>query len=31
MKFKGLHFWNVVEIQGAIIDELKKVQKDEFS
>ena len=31
MKLKGLHFGDVVEIQEAITDELKKVQKEEFS
>jgi len=31
MKSKGLHFVDVAEIQGAVTDELKKVQKDEFS
>jgi hypothetical protein len=31
MKFKGPHFVNFVEIQGAVNDELKKVQKEEFS
>jgi len=31
MKLKGLHFANVVEIQEAVPDELKKVQKEEFS
>ena len=30
MKFKGLRFADVVEIQEAVIDELKKVQKEEF-
>ena len=30
-KLKGLHFADVAEIQGAVIDELKKVQKEEFS
>jgi len=30
MKLKGLHFADVVEIQEAITDELKKVQKEEF-
>jgi hypothetical protein len=28
---KGLHFADVAEIQKAISDELKKVQKKEFS
>ena len=31
MKLKGLQFPYVVEIQEAVIDELKKVQKEEFS
>jgi hypothetical protein len=31
MKLKGLHFAEVAEIQGALTDELKKVQKEEFS
>jgi hypothetical protein len=31
MKFKGLHFVDVAKIQEAVIDELKKVQKGEFS
>ena len=31
MKLKGLHFADVAEIQEAITDELKKVQKQEFS
>ena len=31
MKWKGLHFADFAEIQGAITDELKKVQKEEFS
>jgi hypothetical protein len=31
MKLKGFHFADVAEIQEAIIDELKKVQKEEFS
>jgi len=31
MNFKGLHFWDVAEIQEAIIDEVKKVQKEELS
>jgi hypothetical protein len=30
-KLKGLHFVNVAEIQEAVTDELKKVQKEEFS
>ena len=30
MKLKGLHFADVAEIQEAVIDELKKVQKEEF-
>ena len=31
MKLKGLHFADVVEIQEAVTDEFKKVQKEEFS
>jgi hypothetical protein len=31
MKLKGLHFADVAEIQQAVTDELKKVQKEEFS
>jgi len=31
MKLKGLHFVDVAEIQNAVTDELKKVQKEEFS
>jgi hypothetical protein len=31
MKFKGLKFAAVTEIQEAVTDELKKVQKEEFS
>jgi hypothetical protein len=31
MKWKGLHFADVAEIQEAVTDELKKVHKDEFS
>jgi hypothetical protein len=31
MKLKGLHFAGVTEIQEAVADELKKVQKEEFS
>jgi len=31
MKLKGLHFADVAEIQEAVNDELKKVQKEEFS
>jgi histone-lysine N-methyltransferase SETMAR len=31
MKLKGLHFANVAETQGAVMDELKKVQKEGFS
>jgi histone-lysine N-methyltransferase SETMAR len=31
MKFKGLHFADVAEIQEAITNELKKAQKEEFS
>jgi len=30
MKLKGLHFADVAEIQGAVTDELKKVQEEEF-
>jgi hypothetical protein len=30
MKLKGLHFADVAEIQDAVTDELKKVQKEEF-
>jgi hypothetical protein len=30
MKLKGLHFADAVEIQEAVADELKKVQKEEF-
>ena len=31
MKLKGLQFADVAEIQEAVTDELKKVQKEEFS
>jgi hypothetical protein len=31
MKLKGLHFADVAKIQEVITDELKKVQKEEFS
>ena len=31
MKLKGIHFADVAEIQEAVIEELKKVQKEEFS
>ena len=31
MKLKGLLFADVAEIQQAVTDELKKVQKEEFS
>jgi hypothetical protein len=31
MKLKGLHSTDVAEIQEAITDELKKVQKETFS
>jgi hypothetical protein len=31
MKLKGLHFAEVAEIQEAVTDELKKVEKEEFS
>jgi len=30
MKLKGLHFADVAEIQEAITDELKKVQKEKY-
>jgi len=30
MKLKGLHFADVAEIQEAVTDELKRVQKEEF-
>jgi histone-lysine N-methyltransferase SETMAR len=30
MKLKGLHFVDVAEIQEAVTDELKKIQKEEF-
>jgi hypothetical protein len=30
MKLKGLHFANVAEIQEAVTDVLKKVQKENF-
>jgi hypothetical protein len=30
MKLKGLHSADVAEIQEAVTDELKKVQKEEF-
>ena len=30
MKLKGLHFADVAEIQEAVTDEFKKVQKEEF-
>jgi len=30
MKLQGLHFADVAEIQEAVTDELKKVQKEEF-
>jgi hypothetical protein len=30
MKLKGLHCADVAEIQDAVTDELKKVQKEEF-
>jgi hypothetical protein len=30
MKLKGLHFADVAEIQEAVIDELKKIQKEEI-
>jgi hypothetical protein len=31
IKLKGLHFADVVEIQEAVTDELKKVHREEFS
>jgi hypothetical protein len=31
MKLQGLHSENVAEIQEAVTNELKKVQKEEFS
>jgi len=31
MKIQRFHFANVAEIQEAVTDELKNVQKDEFS
>jgi hypothetical protein len=31
MKLKGLHFANVAEIQEAVTDKLKNVQKEKFS
>jgi len=31
MKLEWLHFADVAEIQEAVSDELKKVQKEEFS
>jgi hypothetical protein len=31
MKLKGRNFADVAEIQEAVTDELKKVQKEEFS
>jgi hypothetical protein len=31
MKLKGIHFADVAEIQEAVTEELKKVQKEEFS
>jgi histone-lysine N-methyltransferase SETMAR len=31
IKLKGLHFADVAEIREAVTDELKKVQKEEFS
>jgi hypothetical protein len=30
MKLKGLHFTDVAEIQEAVTEELKKVQKEEL-
>jgi hypothetical protein len=31
MKLQGLHFADVTETQGAVTNELKKIQKDKFS
>ena len=31
MKLKELHFADVAEIQEAVTDEIKKIQKEEFS
>jgi histone-lysine N-methyltransferase SETMAR len=31
MKLKGLHFADAAEIQKAVIEKLKKIQKEEFS
>ena len=31
IKLKGLHFADVADIQAAVTEELKKVQKEEFS
>jgi hypothetical protein len=31
MKLKGLHFADVAEFQESVTDELKRVQKEEFS
>jgi transposase len=31
VKLKGLHFTDVAEVQEAVTDELKKLQKEEFS
>jgi hypothetical protein len=31
MKLKGIHFADIAEIQEAVTDELKKVQKEVFS
>jgi hypothetical protein len=31
MKLRGLHFADVAVIQEAVTDEVRKVQKDEFS
>jgi hypothetical protein len=31
MKLKGLHFADVAEVQEAVTDEWKKVQKEELS
>jgi len=30
IKLKGLHFADIAEIQGAVTDELKKVQEEDF-
>jgi hypothetical protein len=31
MKLKGLHFADVAEIQKAVTDELKEIEKEKFS